>query len=261
MRNSWTVLFFALAVLQSASAQIVTPRNATPQPGQVLVSGTVPDEASKAAVLARLRNLYGDDKVVDQIAVSTVVTPANWNTYVQKLISPNLKQISRGQMKIDGSTVSVTGEVVNEAQRQQIASNIATSLNPTYIVNNGLRVAAIEQDVLDRTLANRTVSFESSKASLTASGRAILDEVGAALIGLQGRKVEVIGHTDNVGLRGRNLALSRERAETVKRYLIAQGVAPDSITATGFGPDRPLVGNDTVAGRARNRRIEFRLAQ
>ncbi|MFX5578988.1 cell envelope biogenesis protein OmpA, partial [Acinetobacter baumannii] len=77
---------------------------------QVLVTGTVPDEASKAAALARLREVYGADRVVDQIAVGQVVLPANWNNHVQKLISPNLKAVSRGQLKIDGTSVSISGE-------------------------------------------------------------------------------------------------------------------------------------------------------
>lgn len=263
MCRPWTILFLALLpVLPPAWAQqLAVPPVATPEPGQVLVSGTVADEVSKAAVLARLREVYGNDKVVDQIAVGTVVSPPNWNTYVQKLITPDLKLVSRGQLKIDGNTVSVHGEVVNEAQRQQIASNIATNLNPTYTVNNGLRVAAVEQGMLDALLIKRTIAFESGKATLTPAGRAVLDEIVTVLAGLQGRKIEVIGHTDNLGLRERNLALSRERAETVKRYLADKGTDPDSITASGLGPDRPIAGNDTVDGRARNRRIEFRLAQ
>ena len=128
MRLSRIVLFLGMALAaMSASAQAPTaiPTAATPQPGQVLAAGTVPDEASKAAVLVRLRELYGTDKVVDQIAVGQVVLPANWNAYVQKLLSPNLKQISRGQLKIDGSVVSVRGEVANEAQRQKIASDLS----------------------------------------------------------------------------------------------------------------------------------------
>lgn len=256
------IFFFGVSlILQPACAQLSTPPAATPQPGQVFVSGTVADEASKAAVLANLREVYGHDKVVDQIAIGAVVSPPNWTTYVQKLINPDLKLISRGQLKIDGNTISVQGEVLNEAQRQQIASAIATSLNPTYTVNNGLRVAAVEQDMLDAMLANRVISFESNKATLTASGRAILDEISVALAGLRGRRLEVIGHTDNVGVRRRNLALSHERAEAVKRYLADKGIDPDYITATGFGPDRPVASNVTVEGRARNRRIEFRLAQ
>ena len=262
MRHIRTALLLSLSLTASiAPAQTTVPPTATPQPGQVLVSGTVPDETSKAAVLARLRELYGADKVVDQIAVGQVALPANWNAYVQKLITPNLKQISRGQLNIDGSVVSVRGEVANEAQRQKIASDIATSLNPTYTVNNGLRVAAAEQNVLDNTLANRTVEFESGKATLTPSGRAILDEMGAAMLKLKDRKVELIGHTDNQGLRLSNQNLSKARAEAVKLYLSDKGIKADLMTATGQGPDRPIAGNDSAEGRARNRRIEFRLAQ
>ena len=255
MRNFATI-FFAFACTSLAHAQ-----TAAPEPGQVVVSGTVADEASKASVLAKLREVYGSDKVVDQIAVGGVATPANWNSYVQKLITPDLKQISRGQLKIDGSTVSIKGEVANEAQRQKIASNVATSLNPTYTVNNGLRVSAADQDVLDKTLANRTVEFESGKTALTPAGRAILDEMAVAMLKLNGRKVDLIGHTDNQGLKASNQSLSEARAEAVKTYLADKGIDRDLMTASGQGSDRPIASNDSADGRARNRRIEFRLAQ
>lgn len=261
MRALSLFLSVLLATPSGVVAQTAAPAPATPQPGQVLASGTVPDEAAKAAVLARLRELYGPERVVDQIAIGAVVMPANWNAYVQKLISPDLRQISRGQLKIDGNTVSLRGEVANEALRQRIASNVATSLNPTYTVNNGLRVSSSDQAILDDTLANRTIEFESGKATLTPAGRAILDEMTAAMLKLKGRKIEIIGHTDNVGLRASNVSLSQARAATVKAYLAAHGIAEDLLGASGQGPDRPIASNDSAEGRARNRRIEFRLAQ
>jgi OOP family OmpA-OmpF porin len=223
-------------------------------PGQVVASGTVADEASKTAVLAKLREVYGADKVLDQITIGQV-------TYVQKLITPDLKQVSKGQLKVDGTTVSVRGEVANEAQRQRIASDFATRLNPTYTVTNGLRVSAADQGVLDRTLANRIVEFESGQAVLTPTGRAILDEMGAAMLKLKGQKVEIIGHTDNVGLRASNQNLSQARAEAVRNYLSGKGIPAETLVASGSGPDRPIASNDTAEGRARNRRIEFRMAQ
>jgi OOP family OmpA-OmpF porin len=147
--------------------------------GQIVVTGGVPDEASKAALLAQVRALYGAERVVDQVTIAQVSLPPNWNGYVQKLITPNLRLISKGELKIDGTNVTVRGEVANEAQRQ-IASDIATSLNPSYTVNNGLRVRHAEQNLLDATLDKRIIEFESGKATLTASG-AILDEMAAAL--------------------------------------------------------------------------------
>jgi OOP family OmpA-OmpF porin len=230
-------------------------------PGQIVVTGAVPDEASKAAMLAQVRALYGAERVVDQVTIAQVSLPPNWNGYVQKLITPNLKLISKGELKIDGTNVTVRGEVANEAQRQQIASDIATSLNPSYTVNNGLRVSAAEQDLLDTTLDKRIIEFESGKATLTASGRAILDEMAAALQKVRGKKVEVIGHTDNIGLRDSNLALSQARAEAVRSYLTGKGINPDMVMVSGQGPDRPVAENTSAEGRARNRRIEFRVAQ
>lgn len=249
---------FLLALLLGAANMA---KAQAPQPGQVLAAGTVPDEATKAAVLARLRELYGAERVVDQIAIGQVAMPANWNNYVQKLLSPELKQISRGQLKIDGTTVSLRGEVANEGLRQKIAGDVASNLNPTYTVNNGLRVSSNEQGILDSALANRTVEFESGKATLTPLGRAILDEMIAAMQKVKGRKVEIIGHTDNVGLRATNQGLSQARAEAVKAYMASHGINGDLLTASGQGSDRPVASNETSEGRARNRRIEFRIAQ
>lgn len=260
MRLLWTPLLFAIFCGQAASRD-VAPTVATPLPGQVLVSGTVPDEASKAAILARVREVYGPEKVVDQLSVGSVILPADWNSYVQKVVSPQIKLISRGQLKIDGTTVNMQGEVANEAQRQQIASSIATSLNSTYTINNGLRVSVSEQGLLDEALANRIVEFNSSEAILTPQGKLILDEMVPVLAKLKDKTVEIIGHTDNQGLRASNISLSRARADSVKFYLAEKGVNTDNMTTSGQGPDRPVTSNDSVDGRSRNRRIEFRIGQ
>lgn len=248
-----TCLVFACPATQAQAP-------ALPEP-PIVVSGTLADEASKAALLARLRDVYGPNRVVDQLAVGRVATPANWNDYLHKLVNPNLKMVTRGQLKVDGNVVSLRGDVANEAARQQIANDIATSLNPTYTVNNGLRVAVSEQAALDTALGDRIIEFESGKATLTASGKTILDQMSVALLKLKDSKVEVIGHTDNAGSRAGNLSLSQARADAVKAYVASRGVAPDAIAVSGEGPDRPVADNRTVDGRARNRRIEFRVLQ
>ncbi|MCA1246203.1 OmpA family protein [Massilia sp. MS-15] len=231
------------------------------QEAPVVVSGTVPDEATRATLLERLRSLYGPARVVDQLAVGPVTAPAGWNAHVVGLINSNLKLVSRGQLAIDGSKVSLRGEVASEGQRQQVAGNIAASLNPGYTVNNGLRVTASRQAVLDAALADRIIEFETGSATLTESGTRILDQMHAAMQKLQGVKVAVIGHTDNAGSRTRNLVLSQARAESVKRYLVAKGVPAESVAVSGEGPDRPVADNRHPEGRARNRRIEFKVVQ
>jgi OmpA-OmpF porin, OOP family len=226
----------------------------------VVVAGTVPDEATKAAILQRARAVYGAVRVVDQVAVGSVVAPPNWSAHMQKLIAEPLKQVTQGQLTVEGNRVGIRGDVANEAQRQQVASDLANSLNPTYTISNGLRVNAPAQKVLDIALARRIIEFESGQAVLRPSGMAILDEMAAALGQIGGRKVEVIGHTDNTGSREANLALSLARAGAVRSYLAAKGVAAASIAVAGAGPDQPVADNASAEGRARNRRIEFRVA-
>lgn len=255
------LLVSALIFSNLARTQGAVPAATSALPGQIVVTGTVPDDVSKLSVLTKLREVYGADKVIDQISVGAVVMPPNWNTYVQKLIGPNLKLISRGQFKVDGNVVTMRGEVANEAQKQQIASDIASALNPSYIVNNGLRIATSDQGVLDQTLANRVIEFEAGKSDITLKGKAILDEIVVALKKLKGQKVEVIGHTDDQGLRANNIALSQARADAVKAYFASQAVDVNLIAASGAGPDRPVASNSTGDGRARNRRIEFRISQ
>jgi outer membrane protein OmpA-like peptidoglycan-associated protein len=70
-------------------------------------------------------------------------------------------------------------------------------------------------------------------------------------------RVEVQGHTDNVGNAERNTALSERRAEAVRRWLVEHGIEAGRVTAHGYGPARPLESNSSEAGRARNRRVEF----
>lgn len=259
-----TTVLPAPASVPTVSAPVATgavtsaPPAANAAPGQVVVGGKLPDEATKAAVLARLRDTYGAANVVDQIEIGDVATPPNWSANVQKLIGPELKQISKGQLKIDGTSIEVKGEVRNEAQRQQLASDMANALNPTYTIRNALRVSASEQGMLDQTLANRTIEFETGSATLTPQGRAILDQMAAVLVKITTRQVAIIGHTDTSGNRSTNIALSQARADAVKGYLVAKGISPQQLSTLGVGPDQPIASNDTADGRARNRRIEFR---
>lgn len=243
-----------------ASSSLAAGRS-EPSPEQVLVSGTVPDEATRAAVLQRLHDLYGAHRVVDQIAVGSVIAPPQWTQHVQNILGPEIRQVSRGQLAIRGTQVDLQGEVTNEAQRQQVVSAVATRLNPTYTVRNALRVGTGEQTLLDHALANRIVEFEPGSSVLTPAGRAVLDGVLPTLVRLSARRIEIIGHTDALGAPDANLALSLARADAVRAYLQSQGIDGQRVSISGAGASRPVASNQTAEGRARNRRIEFRISQ
>ena len=251
--------FAATLLLATTMATAAGP--AAPGPGQVVVSGTVPDEATRQSVLTKAREVFGNERVVDQLGVGKLVAPPNWSSYLQGIISPDLKQVSHGQISISGNVIEIKGEVGNEAVRQQIVSDMSTRLNKTYTVRNSLRVVAAGQDQVDLALASRTIEFEPGNSSLTASGRQTLELLAPLLLRLSGRSFEVTGHTDGIGSRPQNIALSAARADAVKVYLVGKGIVAEKINTAGAGPDRPLAGNDTADGRARNRRIELRVVQ
>ena len=256
----WPALLLAACGFAACAAAVAAGAD-TPAPGKVVVSGTVPDEATRQAVLTRAREVFGVDRVVDQLGVGNLVAPPNWTSYLQRIISPDLKQVSRGQISVSGNVIEIKGEVGNEAVRQQIVSELSTRLNTTYTVRNGLRVGAAGQDQVDLALTNRTIEFETGNSTLTPTGRQVLDLLAPVLQRLPGRSFEVIGHTDAQGSRPQNIALSAARADTVKAHLASKGIAADSITTSGAGPDRPVASNDTPDGRARNRRIELRVVK
>jgi OOP family OmpA-OmpF porin len=103
------------------------------------------------------------------------------------------------------------------------------------------------------------VNFETSSARLLDESRAVLDETAATLLKHPEITAEVGGHSDITGPREFNLRLSRQRAETVREYLISKGVAADRLTAAGYGPDHPVADNATAEGRAANRRVELQI--
>lgn len=260
MKASLVVSALCLALQTSAFAQAY-PAKPADEPGKVIASGSVPDEASRATILAKLRELYGAQNVVDRLEIGGVVPPPNWSENMAKILTPNLKQVRKGQLQVSGTQIAIKGQVANEALRQQVVSNIATSLNSTYSIDNGLVAAGGEaQSLLDKTLSNRVVEFESGSATLTPTGRAILDEMATAIKQIGTPKVQLIGHTDSQGNHQANVALSLARASSVRNYLIDKGIPAESLSAAGSGPDQPVAANDTAEGRAKNRRIEFRLA-
>lgn len=106
-------------------------------------------------------------------------------------------------------------------------------------------------------LVLRGVNFAEARAILLPESRAVLDVVAQSLVANPEVRVEIAGHTDSRSPAEYNLWLSEKRANAVRDYLIAEGVAPDRLVARGYGFTRPIATNATAAGRARNRRVEL----
>ena len=103
------------------------------------------------------------------------------------------------------------------------------------------------------------VNFQIDSARLRSISKKRLDAIVTVLTKYPKVTVEISGHTDSTGSAEHNTELSKSRAESVKAYLVQHGVDGSRVETRGAGPDEPIDTNATVEGRAKNRRIEFRL--
>jgi outer membrane protein OmpA-like peptidoglycan-associated protein len=108
----------------------------------------------------------------------------------------------------------------------------------------------------------QAIRFADGSARLLPESRAVLDTVIDVLWQFPHiKRIEVGGHTDNLGSREANVRLSETRARAVREAILASGIAPERIVAKGYGPDRPIAPNTSDDHRARNRRVEFRILE
>ncbi|MFL5344676.1 MAG: OmpA family protein [Hyalangium sp.] len=101
------------------------------------------------------------------------------------------------------------------------------------------------------------VNFDFNKATLRPESTSVLQKAATTLQSLPQLKIEVQGHTDNVGDDAYNARLSDQRAEAVRTWLVGHGVAADRLSSKGYGKSKPIATNDSDEGRARNRRVEL----
>ncbi len=105
----------------------------------------------------------------------------------------------------------------------------------------------------------KPIEFETGRAQIKPVSFPILDEVLSLLKGRPSMKIGVYGHTDSKGVPANNLRLSKERAAAVRTHLEQKGIAAARLKSEGFGQTKPVAPNETDDGRAKNRRVEFKI--
>jgi len=169
---------------------------------------------------------------------------------IAELVSEKERLEREKREKLD--EISSTYEGLLEGMKDEVAKGRVTI--------SQLR-GKLSVNVLDEIL------FDSGSAAVKAEGKEVLGRIGEVLIGLEDKAIVIEGHTDTVPISGElakrfatNWELSTARATSVVRYLQdTAGIAPERLSAVGFGPYHPVAANDTPEGRARNRRIEIKL--
>lgn len=137
--------------------------------------------------------------------------------------------------------------------------SLSFDLSEKTDVNGKIVNILLEPIKMDTDIVLHNIFFDSGKADLKPESFFELDKLKLLLETNPKIKVEISGHTDNVGKDTDNLALSQKRAEAVVNYLISKGVNATNVKAVGYGEVRPIASNETEENRQFNRRIEMKI--
>jgi outer membrane protein OmpA-like peptidoglycan-associated protein len=137
--------------------------------------------------------------------------------------------------------------------RGEIAATVPVADEPSQSVKLTLRY---KREFAQKPFILAGVNFDTAKATIRPESFSRLDAVVEFMVHKKNARVEISGHTDNVGNAEANKALSEKRAQACRNYVVSKGIEKKRLDAIGFGDEHPIAPNDTDDGRQKNRRIE-----
>jgi len=232
--------------------------------GVLTLNGAMPDQATKDTVVRHAFNKISPPRITgvdDQLDITGVEAPEGYIQVAMRGVN-TITRCDTGRAGFENGRFSLRCELPDsdaaEVRREAIASMPFGTVDTVDILPHDA-VVTCEAELTD-LLMDARIEFDSSSSVIDASSNALLDAVAAAVRKCPGT-LRIEGHTDSTGPEDENETLSRNRALAVRNALVARNVDPQRLIAEGYGATRPLAGNTTPEGRARNRRIEIRVVR
>ena len=212
-------------------------------------------EMDKEAEEARRRQAENDRQAADAARLAAERAKAESDLATQRLAEE--RRASEA-----ATAAAQAARAAAEAQSQQAQAAIAQSEREKAALRERLReqlnVILETRETARGLIVNLSdVLFDTASANLKPGAREKLARIAGILASHPSLEVEVEGHTDSVGAQGYNQSLSERRADSVRAYLVRQGIAPTAVATAGFGESQPVASNTTAAGRQQNRRVEL----
>jgi len=241
--------------------------------GVVTVSGYVPSETDKADILLAANRIF-NTKVIDRkIQVASGAPDGKFLDVTQSYMN-ELALLDKGKFSQEGyngllmgtaSDVSVRDRInaAGQGLPGQYADGFRSDIDvPAVPAVGEIKSVSVCQQLFEDVKGSQRILFETGAANIKgADSFDLLNKIASAANRCASFRINIGGHTDNVGDEAYNQRLSEARAATVKNYLSEQQVEADRLTAEGFGETSPRASNETAEGRAQNRRITFTVTQ
>jgi peptidoglycan-binding protein ArfA len=235
----------------------------------VTLSGNLPDDAAKAALMKALNgSLPPDANIIDQISINPTVASIDFSNAGP--IFKDSASILDFRLTVGGDTVTLAGTAASEDQKSTVerdATHTWSNLNVVgkLVVNAPVPppvpppvpVSCIDLQSAINAVTGGPITFANDGFSMTPVDVQILTQVADKLKACPNAHATLNGYTDNSGAEGINIPLSSQRAQSVADFLVAHGVAAAQVVVKGLGSVNPIAPNDTAEGRAKNRRVEI----
>ncbi len=234
---------------------------------RVTLEGEVADQATIDQLVSHANSLYGASNVTNRLTIGDNIAAL---PSIDSLLTAVKDQAPALQLGLNDGQLTLRGEMPNQASKQSLLSTMSGLFAGQ--INDQLTVAAptpppppptVEKDVCEdliaELLAQAKINFATGKATVSRDSYSLLEQIADVTKRCAQASFEVAGHTDSTGSADLNQRLSQARAQAVVDYLVQLGLPAEQFSARGYGPSQPVGDNTTAAGRAQNRRIEFRL--
>ena len=241
--------------------------------GYIILNGYAQSGEERDMILAIAEENFPGKVRDEKIKIASGAPESGWIEVARANIV-GLGKLDSGEFSMTNMDSILTGKTATVANRSAVNTAIGNLPNgyngATNIIvpdaaaeNTGtINSEAVCQSLFNKLKGENKISFAYNSAGI--EGRpslALLDTMASAASQCSNFRITVEGHTDSDGSDVYNLDLSQRRAQAVVDYLIAHGVNSANIVAKGYGETTPIASNATAAGKARNRRIEFKVTR
>jgi OOP family OmpA-OmpF porin len=254
---------FSVAANEIKAPPYIFQANKDPVALTVTLTGYVPDNNARTAIVAAAGRKFFGEKVVDNLKTS-LGAPSGFSNAVVPALGA-LSRLSTGTLVVTDREVKLSGDALYDAAAGQLRANLIKDFSQGWQLKADVSVkpaaapvdATVCQQLFSEVLGNGTIRFESGRSNIEADSAGLLDHLIEIALRCAATNIEVAGHTDSDGDGPANQALSERRAQAVVDYLVKAGLPASRFAAIGYGSTQPVAGNDTDGGKSRNRRIEF----
>ena len=250
------------SVSDKISPMFIAPytMNITYDGKQLHLKGYMPSKLSKELLFSKVSSIYGD-AFVDEVDIGAG-EPKAWGKFIRTVVN-EMKSFDISSVNIVDNELHVSGKIATEHERMGVETSLNSFKKQGYNIHCHMvamdAAAKVCQEKFNILLGQEKIEFQSNKSIIKAKNNRLLNELSDTALLCPNVKIEIIGHTDSLGNDLKNRELSLSRAKAVVAKLFALGIPLERMEAEGRGESEPIANNATDEGRAKNRRIEFKV--